>query len=55
MGLDNSLEVVVHHILIGEMVGPSYWDGFPTMCALMCMVAHWIRPMVSNDKAIKQS
>ena len=49
MGLDNPLEVVVHHLLIGEMVGLSYWDGFPMVSALVCMVAHWIRPMVSYD------
>ena len=49
MGIRNPLEVVVHHLLIGEMVGLSYWDGFPMVSALVCMVAHWIRPMVSYD------
>ena len=28
MGLGNPLEVVVHHLLIGGMVGLSYQDGF---------------------------
>ena len=41
MGLGNPLEVVVHHILIGGMVGIGYRDGFPMVSALMCMVTHW--------------
>ena len=31
MGLGNPLEVVVHHLLIGGMVGLGYRDEFP-MC-----------------------
>ena len=31
IGLGNSLEVVVHYLLIGGMVGLGYWDEFP-MC-----------------------
>ena len=49
MGIGNPLEVVVHHLLIGRMVGLGYWDGFPMVSALMCMVAHWTEPMVSYD------
>uniref|UniRef100_F6HTH0 Uncharacterized protein n=1 Tax=Vitis vinifera TaxID=29760 RepID=F6HTH0_VITVI len=29
MGLGNPLEVVVHHLLIGGMVGLGYQDGLP--------------------------
>ena len=40
MGIGNSLEVVVHYILIGWMVGLGYRDGFPMVSALVCMVTH---------------
>ena len=40
MGLGNPLEFVVHHILIGDMVGLGYWDEFPMVCALVCMVTY---------------
>ena len=40
MSLGNPLEVVVHHLLIGRMVGLGYWDGFPMVNALVCMVTH---------------
>ena len=49
MGLRNSLRVVVHQLLIGWMVGLSYWDVLPMVSALVCMVTHWTRPTVSND------
>ena len=49
MGLVIPLEVVVHHLLIGGMVGLGYWDGFPMVSALVCMVTHWIGPTVSHD------
>ena len=49
MGLDNTLEVVVHHLLIGGMTGLSYQDEVPMVSALVCMVTYWIRPMVSQD------
>ena len=49
MGLDNPLEVVMHHLLIGGMVGLGYRDGFPMVIALVCMVTHWTGPTVSHD------
>ena len=49
IGLDNPLEVVVHHLLIEEMAGLGYWDEFPMVSALVCMVAHYTRPIVSYD------
>ena len=47
--LDNSLEVVVHHLLIGRMIGLGYQDEFLMVSALVCMVTHWIRLIVSHD------
>ena len=38
IGLGNPLEVVVHHCLIGGMVGLGYWDGFLMVSVLVCMV-----------------
>ena len=49
MGLDNLLEVMVHHLLIGKMTSLGYWDKFPMVSALACMVTHWTRPMLSHD------
>ena len=40
MGLSNQLEVVVRHFLIGGMTSLGYWDEFPMVSALVCMVAH---------------
>ena len=55
MGLSNPLEVVVHHLLIGGMVGLCYQDGFPMVSALVYMVTHWIRPTVSHDWRLSTS
>ena len=55
MGIGNPLEVVMHHILIGEMVGLGYWDGFPMVSALVCMIAHWIGLIVSYDFRLSSS
>ena len=49
MGLGNPLEVVVYYLLIGGMIGLGYRDGFPMVSALVCMVTHWIGPMVSHN------
>ena len=49
MGLGNPLEVVVHHLLIGWMVGLGYHDRFLMVSALVCMITHWIQPMMSHD------
>ena len=55
MGLGNPLEVVVHHLLIGGMASLGYWDGFPMVSVLVCMVAHWIWPMVSYELRLSSS
>ena len=55
MGLGNPLGVVAYHLLIGRMVGLTYWDGFPIVSALLCMVTHWIGPMVSYDLILSSS
>ena len=49
MGLGNPLEVVVYHLLIGGLVGLGYQDEFPMMSALVCIVTHWTRFMMSHD------
>ena len=35
MGLGNPLEVVVHHLLIGEMVSLGYGDDFSMVSVLV--------------------
>ena len=55
MGLGNPLEVIVHHLLIGGMIGLGYRDRFPMVSALVCMVTHWIRPMMSHDLRLSSS
>ena len=55
MGLGNPLEVIVHHLLIEGMVGLSYRDEFSMVSALVCMVTHWIRHMVSHDLRLSSS
>ena len=55
MGLGNPLEVVVHYLLIGGMIGLGYRDGFPMVSALVCMVTHWTGPMVSHDLRLSSS
>ena len=48
-GLGNPLETIVHHLLIGGIDGLAYWDEFPMVSALVCMVARCIGPMVSYN------
>ena len=55
MGLRNPLEVVVHHFLIGGMIGLDYRDEFSMESALMCMVTHWTRPTVNHDLRLSSS
>ena len=55
MGLGNPLETVVHHLLIGGMVGLAYRDEFPMVSALVCMITHWTRPKVSHDLMLSSS
>ena len=51
----SALEVVVYYLLIGKMVGLGYWDGFPMVSILVCMVAHWIGLMVCYDLTLSSS
>ena len=55
MGLGNPLKVIVHHLLTGGMVGFGYRDEIFMVSALMCMVAHWTRLMVSYDLRLLSS
>ena len=55
MGLGNPLEVIVHHFLIGGMVSLGYRDGLLMVSALVCMVTHWTRPIVSYDLRLSNS
>ena len=48
MGLGNLLKAVVHQLLIGGMAGLGYWDGFPMVSVVVCMVTHWIRLTISD-------
>ena len=49
MELDNLLEVVMHHLLIGEITYLDHQDGLPMVTLLMSMVTQWIKTMVSHD------
>ena len=42
MDFNNPLEAIVHYLLIGGMVSLGYWDGFPMMSTLVCIIKHWI-------------
>ena len=55
MGLSNPLKVIMHHLLIGGMANLGYWDGFPMVRALVCMVPHWTEPTVSHDLRLSSS
>ena len=55
MGLSNPLEVVVHHLLIGGMVGISYRDGYPMVSALVCKVTHWTGLTMSHNLRLLSS
>ena len=55
MGLGNLWEVVMSHLLIGGMVGLGYWDGFPMVSTLVCMVTNWPKPTVSHDLRLSSS
>ena len=55
MGLCNPLEVIKHHLLIGQMFGFDHRDGFPIMSALVCMVTHWIGPTMSYNLRLSSS
>ena len=55
MSLGNPLEIVVHHLLIKGMSSLGYWDLFPMVSALICMVTYRIRPTVNHDLRLSSS
>ena len=55
IGLGNPLKTVVHRLLIGGMASFGYWDGFPMVSVLVCMVVHWTGPIVSYDLKLSSS
>ena len=55
ISLDNPLEVIVHHLLIGWMAGFGNQDGFPMVSALLCIVTHWIGTTVIHDLRLSSS
>ena len=55
MGLRSPLEIVINHFLIGRMASLSYWDEFPMISALVCMVTYWTWPMVNHDLRLSSS
>ena len=54
-GLKQPIKGCNHHLLIGGMTSLGYWDGFPMVSALVCMVAHWTGPMMSHDLRLSSS
>ena len=55
MGLGNPLKSIVHHLLIGGMVGLGYQDEFLMVSTLVCMVIHWIGTIVIYDLRLSSS
>ena len=55
MGLGNPLKIVVHHLLIGGMIGIGYQDRFLMVSALVCMITHLTGPTVSHDLRLSSS
>ena len=49
MDLGNPFKVVVHHLLIGGIASLEHQDRVPIVSVLVCMVTHWVEPMVSHD------
>ena len=48
MDLDNPIETVVHHLLIGGMTCLGRWDEFP-MVSLLVYVTYWTGPTMNHD------
>ena len=49
MNLSNPFKVIVHYLLIGGMTCFSKRNRVSIMSALVCMITHSIKPMVSHD------
>ena len=50
--LGNSIEIIVHYLLIGGMTCLSHRDKFPMVNELVCMITHWIGPKVNHDLSL---
>ena len=48
MELGNLVETVMYYLIIGGMTDLGYWDGFPMVSVVVCMVTHWIRLTISD-------
>ena len=49
MSLGNIVETIVHYLLIGGMDYLGCQDEVLMVSALVCMVTHWIVPIVNHD------
>ena len=47
--LGNSIETIMHYLLIGGMAYHDHRDRFPMVSTLVCMVTYWTRPIVNHD------
>ena len=55
IGLGNPLEVIVHYLLIGGIVGLGHRDKVSMMSVLIFMVKHWIGPTVNHNIKLSSS
>ena len=55
MDLDNPLDVVVHYLIIGGMIGLSHQDNFPMVSTLVCMVTYWTKLTMSHNIGLSSS
>ena len=49
MNLGNSVETIVYCLLIKGVIYLNRRDEFPMVCALVCMIAYWIRSTMNHD------
>ena len=54
MDLGNSFEVVVYHLLIRGITNFGHQYEVPMMSALVCIIAHWTRPIGGHDIRLSQ-
>ena len=53
--IGNPFKAIMHHLLIGGIIGLGHRDGVPIVSALVCMVTYWIGPTVSYDTRLSDS
>ena len=49
MELNNPYEALVHHLLIGRMVGLGYKNRFLMVSVIVCMIIYWKEPTVNHN------